>query len=114
MRRFRAKLFLLSAVICMTGTRDCSPIRPEMTPERRREVYAALPPGDAYEVIFKDGAHSIFGQYRENDPKYHRAIAALTTRFLDAYLRGDKEARAQLRSKALPENLEPEDEWNWK
>jgi dienelactone hydrolase len=103
-----------SPVLCLTGTRDGSPIRSQVTPESRREVYAGLPPGDAYELVFEHGEHSIFGQNREHDPRYHRVIATVTTCFLDASLRGDVEARERLRSTAVRESLASGDLWSWK
>ncbi|MGB0745079.1 MAG: alpha/beta hydrolase family protein [Opitutales bacterium] len=101
-------------VLCMTGTRDDSPIRKEVTPESRKEVYAALPDGQAYQVVFYEGKHSIFGDHRKNDPRYHEAILEITTHFLDAYLKEDKGSLQWLRSERARESLATEDTWEWK
>lgn len=101
-------------VLCMTGTKDKSPLRRQVTPETRKQVYAALPPGAAYQVVFDKGAHSIFGDYRKNDPRYHVAIEAITTQFIDAYLKEDTKALDWLRSDEVRECLSGKDLWEWK
>lgn len=101
-------------VLCMTGTKDDSPIRKEVTPESRKAVYAALPNGQAYQIVFHDGKHSIFGDYRKNDPRYHEAILKITTHILDAYLKKDEESLQWLRSDRVRESLVADDSWKWK
>jgi dienelactone hydrolase len=101
-------------VLCMTGTKDKSPLRPEVTPETRKQVYISLPAGSAYQVVFHKGSHSIFGDYRKNDPRYHAAIKKSTTEFLDAYLKKDTAAESWLRSEKARECLVDEDIWEWK
>ena len=105
-------------VLCMTGTLDDSPLRSEVTPESRLQVYAALPVGDKFQVNFYDGGHFIFSdgvrRGQERDPRFHPAILMLTTAFLDAYLKNDAEAKAWLQSDAPRQHLIPEDTWEWK
>lgn len=105
-------------VLCMTGTRDRSMISKEVTPEMRMSVYAALPPGDKYQVVFKDGQHTIFSDRpiigERRDPRIHPAIQRLTTAFWDAYLRDDAEAKAFLQSQAAREVLAEGDVWESK
>ncbi len=48
-------------MLCMTGTKDDSPINDQVTPESRREVFKALPAGDKYELVFDGGHHFTFG-----------------------------------------------------
>lgn len=89
-------------VLCMTGTADTSVITPEMTAESRREVYAALPAGDKYELVFEGGTHSAFSDgalFNEKQLEHHHgAIQVISTRFWDAYLKGDAAAKAWLQS----------------
>ncbi|MEO0509545.1 MAG: alpha/beta fold hydrolase [Verrucomicrobiota bacterium] len=101
-------------VLAMTGTQDNSPLRKEVTPESRKNVYGALPAGNAYQIVFHEGKHSIFGDYRRNDPRYHVAILEITTNFLEAYLKNDVNAVAWLRSENARNSLIPEDTWEWK
>lgn len=101
-------------VLCMTGTKDKSPLRKQVTPETRKEVYAALPTGAAYQVVFNKGAHSIFGDYRKNDPRYHVAINEITTQFIDAYLKEDSKSLEWLRSDTVRKCLVEKDLWEWK
>ena len=103
----------------MTGTEDDSPIG-NATPDSRREVYAALPPGAKYELVLADGEHLAFGDgvlpgsKRPRNPNHHRVVLALSTAFWDAFLRGDTAARAWLESDAPRRVLEPPDAWQWK
>jgi predicted dienelactone hydrolase len=107
-------------VLCMTGTEDTSVITPDMTAESRREVYAALPAGDKYELVFEGGTHSAFSDtalFNEKQIEHHHgAIQVISTRFWDAYLKGDATAKAWLqsekpRSEAM---LIAKDVWEWK
>lgn len=98
-------------VLCMTGTKDTSPMRKEVTPESRQLVYTNLGSKEAYQVVFDQGAHSIFGDYRKNDARYHQAILPLTTAFLDTYLKDDAAARGWLRGEEVREVLVPKDVW---
>jgi len=107
-------------VLAMTGTLDDSPINPETTPDSRPKMYAALPPGDKYQVVFDKGQHFDFGDSRRNhadrSPRIHPAVQQLSTLFWDAYLRQDETAKAKLRSPQLREEagLVAKDAWDWK
>lgn len=103
----------------MTGTEDGSPIG-RTTPEARRQVFEALPPGSKYELVLDGGEHQAFGDRplpgskRPRDPNHHRAILALSTAFWDAFLGGDAAARAWLESDAPRGVLAGGDVWRWK
>lgn len=106
-------------VLCMTGTEDGSPINPATTPESRKEVFAALPAGDKYQLVFDGGQHHVFSDrpVRRNerrDPRCHPAILRMSTAFWDAYLKDDREALQWLQSEAPRSLLVDADEWSWK
>lgn len=107
-------------VLCMTGTEDTSFITPEVTAESRREVYASLPAGDKYELVFEGGTHSAFSDTALFNEKrfehHHGAIQMISTRFWDAYLKGDASAKAWLQSDRPKTDckLLPKDVWAWK
>lgn len=111
---------ITAPVLCMTGTKDSSPITPATTPESRREVYAALPAGDKYELVFDGGTHSAFSDTGFRDegrqPHHHPAIQKISTRFWDAYLRGDAAAKSWLQSEKPRADaaLVAGDIWQWK
>jgi dienelactone hydrolase len=110
-----------SPFLCMTGTRDGSPIDPNLSPASRREVYAAMPKGDKYQLVFEGAEHSAFGdnrglRSRNRNPKHHPTIQKISTLFWNAYLKGDKEAKARLQP-TLPTTslgLDVKDIWEWK
>ena len=111
---------IAAPVLCMTGTEDNSPITPETTPESRREVYAALPEGDKYQLVFEGGNHFAFSDTGVFDEKrqahHHPAIQRISTHFWDAYLKGDVAAKGWLKS-AVPRTACPlleKDAWEWK
>ena len=103
----------------MTGTEDDSPVG-NATPESRREVFAALPPGEKYELVLFQGEHQAFGDRvlpgskRPRDPNHHRVVLALSTAFFDAFRRGDKAALGWLESDAPRSVLAEGDLWQWK
>lgn len=107
-------------VLCMTGTEDTSVITPEMTAASRREVYAALPAGDKYQLVFEGGTHSAFSDgalFNEKQLDHHHgAIQVISTRFWDAYLKGDAAAKAWLQSEKprTDAKLIEKDVWEWK
>lgn len=111
---------ITAPVLCMTGTEDGSPITPETTPESRREVYAAMPAGNKYQLVFEGGNHFAFSDVGFHDEKriahHHPAIQRISTRFWDAYLKDDARAKAWLQSAAPREAcaLEEKDVWEWK
>lgn len=104
--------------LLMTGTRDVGLLN-EMDVETRLSVFPALPPGGKYELVLDGAEHWAFserelpGQSRRN-PNHHRAILALTTAFLDAWLRGDAAARTWLDGDGARSVLEPKDRWQRK
>ncbi|MBX3110863.1 MAG: hypothetical protein KF857_02545 [Fimbriimonadaceae bacterium] len=100
----------------MTGTEDVSPIG-DQTVETREKVYPALPATiDRYEVVLDGARHSAFtdralpGEGSRN-PAHHRAILALSTAFWDAYLKGDKAAKAWLTGPGAKSILGKADRW---
>lgn len=109
-------------VLCMTGTEDGSPIDPKLSPADRRKVYEAFPPGDKYQLVFEGAHHFAFGEggnstkSRARLAHHHPAIQKISTRFFDAYLRGDGAAKSWLQSEAPREacSLIEKDVWEWK
>lgn len=107
-------------VLCMTGTKDGSPIEQGFDPLSRQQVYAALPPGDKFQLVFEDGEHHAFGQGnrlgQRQIPHHHPTILKISTAFWDAYLKGDEKAKAWLQSDAPRTELlkDPKDRWEWK
>ncbi len=106
-------------VLCMTGTEDTSPLGSQVSAEDRRRVYQGLPAGGKFQLVFEQGDHMVFSGYQHrgrppHDPRYHRAIQVITTAFLAAYLRDDREALAWLAGDGVREVLVPEDVWEWK
>lgn len=116
----RALGHITAPMLCMTGTKDDSPINKRVTPETRREVYQALPAGNKYELVFDGGHHFTFGdskgfRTRGRDPDHHPAIQKISLRFWDAYLRNQKSDRKWLQSKQPVTDckLKPTDVWQW-
>ncbi len=111
---------IAAPVLCMTGTKDGSPIRPDETPETRLETYASLPAEDKYQLVFEGGGHFAFSDTgffdEQRQPHHHAAIQLLSTRFWDAYLKGDEAAKAWLRSEQprAGAKLLEKDRWEWK
>ena len=108
-------------VLCMTGTKDGSPIDPRLKPDTRQQVYAAMPKGDKYQLVFEGGEHFAFGdsggfRTRGRNPKHHPAIQEISTRFWNAYLKGDLAAKKWLQSAAPRKacDLHSKDVWEWK
>lgn len=103
----------------MTGTQDDSPLG-DTTPESRLEVYPALPPGDKYELVLKDGEHHAFTEGAERlgnakrNPNHKQTILALSTAFWDSHLRGDAAAKQWLIGKGALSVLSPGDRWQVK
>ena len=77
-------------ILCMSGTKDGSPIDPGLNPESRKDVYAAMPHGDKYQLILDGGEHFAFGDQdgrssRNRNPKHHPAIQQISVQFWNAY-----------------------------
>lgn len=91
--------------LLLTGTEDDSPIGGG-TPEDRLKVFPHLNKAPAWQLVFEGGDHAVFSGHprrdgQPRDPRFHRAILALTTAFWDATLRDDKDALAWLNSPAV-------------
>lgn len=105
--------------LLMTGTKDASPIG-DATPENRLRVFPALPAGHKYQVVLDGAEHSVFTDRAlpqdsaPRNPKHHPAIAAISTAFWDAYLRGDADAAAWLEQGGARALLAPTDRWDTK
>ncbi len=107
--------------LLMTGTRDSSPIG-NIDVASRLAVYPALPPGGKYQVVLDGAQHSDFGDgeaagreaANARDPRYRRAMLALTTAFWDAYLKNDRTAQTWLDGAGPRTVLQPADQWNHK
>ena len=103
----------------MTGTHDQAMIG-QATPQSRRLVFPALPPGNKYELVLDQGEHSAFtetrlpGEKNKRNPNHHRVILALSTAFWDAYLKGDQPAKAWLDGEGPRTVLEAPDLWQKK
>lgn len=90
------------AVPClhMTGTKDESPIG-GTSPTMRRIPFDCIHGPDQYLVTFAGGDHMVFSgrlveRPRPTDPRFQQLVCMATTAFWDAYLRGDRQARAWL------------------
>lgn len=105
--------------LLMTGTKDASSIG-HATPVSRRAVFAALPPGDKYELVLDLAEHSAFtdhalpGDVERRNPNHHRAILAISTAFWDAYLTGNADAKRWLDGAGPRSVLEAKDQWQRK
>lgn len=103
----------------MTGTQDVVGMGMIDVPARRA-VYAALPPGGKYELVLEGARHLAFsdvdlpGLRGPRNPNHHRAITALSTAFWDAYLKGDRAAKAWLDGAGPRSLLERADAWQTK
>ena len=103
----------------MTGTNDTARIG-NIDMESRLAVYPALPPGGKYELVLYGAEHSAFtdrelpGDSLERNPNHHRVILALSTAFWDAWLRGNKDARAWLDGAGPYSVMEIQDRWQRK
>lgn len=109
-----AQAFSTITIPCllMTGTLDDSPIG-NTTPEDRLKVFPHLKQAPAWQVVFDKATHMDFGQRvgKTGDPRYHRAILALTTSFWDAELKGDAAAKTWLKGKGAKSVLSEADRW---
>lgn len=86
--------------LLMTGTEDDSPINDTKAADRRTP-YDGMTAPHQYLVIFNGGDHMLFNgatrrAQRPGDAQMLSEIEKVTTAFLDAYLRGDKQQQAWL------------------
>lgn len=105
--------------LCMTGTNDTARVG-NATPETRKAVYEALPPGDKYGLVLWEAEHSAFseralpGESSKRNPNHHKVILSLSTAFWDAYLKDDASAKQWLKGSGAKSVLEPKDVWKTK
>ena len=105
--------------LLMTGTKDEAAIG-DTTVDDRLAVYPALPPGNKYELVLKDGEHHAFtdGSIRPGQgnriPHHHPAILGISTAFFDAHLKKDAAALTWLKGAGPRKLLVPEDRWQTK
>ena len=116
---------LTRPLLSVTGTRDQDVVGNGATPERRKAVFAALPPGGKAHLVLEDADHMTFGGQdgrvaeilpreataRTRQPRHHALLAAITTDWWRATLQDDAAARSRLRA---PEGLGPGDLWQQK
>ncbi len=109
-------------LLCITGTLDGDVLGTGAAPDRRRAVYAALPPGHKAQLVLKDADHMSFaGQTgrsveilprqslsRDLQAAHHALLARLCTDWWRTNLQADDQARARL---ASPMGLVPGDDW---
>ena len=101
---------LRKPLIATGGTKDVGrvPIG-DMTPAQwRMQPFLLAPPGDRYSVITEGSNHYLGGLIcnpklgGEPDPEAVAIVRAMTTVFLDAYLKNDPAAMAYLRTVDVP------------
>jgi predicted dienelactone hydrolase len=86
----------------MTGTEDKSPLDGSEDPVNRQIPYRNTTGADKYLLVFNGGDHMIFSGRtlrsgpRPNDDKFHALIQKASLAYWDAYLMGNKEAKAYL------------------
>jgi len=104
--------------LLMTGTKDTTPLG-TADMKSRLAVYPALQHAPKYQVVLNNAEHSVFtdrplpGDQEPRNPNHHRVILALSTAFLDAYLRGDAAALAWLNGAGPRSVMEPADQWQF-
>lgn len=101
--------------LLMTGTEDDNPVT-HAAPTERLKVFPHLHKAPAWQIVFDKGNHMTFGErdLRGNaprDPRYHRAILALSTAFWDATLRGDARALTWLEGDGARSVITAADVW---
>ncbi len=101
--------------LLLTGTRDDGIIFSTRL-EDRQQVFPCLQQAPAWQVVFDKATHMTFSE-RDlmgqpiRDPRYHRAILALTTAFWDAELRGNTAAKSWLQGDGARSVLVSLDRW---
>lgn len=101
--------------LLMTGTRDDSPIGNSSAADRLK-VFPHLQQAPAWQVVFDQATHMAFGERdlkgnEPRNPRYHRAILALSTAFWDAELKGDVKAKEWLNGDGAKSVLVLGDKW---
>lgn len=112
-----AEAFATIRIPCllMTGTLDDSPIG-NSTAADRLKVFPHLTHAAAWQVVFDGANHMAFGDREllgqpHKEPRYHRAILALSTAFWDAELKNDPAAKAWLKGRGAKSVLDAMDVW---
>lgn len=109
-------------VLCLTGTLDGDVLGYGATPDRRSDVFAALPAGNKAQLVLAQADHMTFGgdtsraagilpreeATQRLQGQHHALVAAITTDWWRAHLLGDANARARL---IKPQGLAAEDVW---
>jgi predicted dienelactone hydrolase len=101
--------------LLMTGTLDDSPIG-NQTAAERLNVFPHLQKAPAWQVVFEGATHMAFGDRElmgqpHKEPRYHRAILALSTAFWDAHLKAQTPAKAWLNGEGAKSVLVKQDQW---
>jgi predicted dienelactone hydrolase len=95
----------------MTGTEDKTPLDRGEPPESRQIPYRNITNADKYLIVFTGGDHMIFSgrglrrEDRPNDPKFHALIQKASLAYWDAYLMGNKDAKAYLTDGRFKQDL---------
>jgi len=95
----------------MTGTADQTPFDRGAPPESRQIPYRSTTTADKFLIVFNGGDHMIFsgrglrGETRPNDPKFHALIQKASLAYWDAYLMGNKDAKAYLTDGRFKQDL---------
>ena len=109
-------------MLCLTGTHDGDVVGTGATPEQRRKVFDALPPGHKAQLVVQGADHMSFaGQSgraleilarldftRQLQAQHHSLIARLSSDWWRATLMDDAQEAARL---VAPAGLTPGDEW---
>ena len=103
--------------LLMTGTADVAEVG-GISLADRLAVFPALPPGNKYELVLQGAIHADFtdSTVRQitRNPRYHRAILAISTAFWDATLKNDPLAGQWLAGDFPRAVLEKDDRWQRK
>jgi predicted dienelactone hydrolase len=95
----------------MTGTQDTTPFDAGQPPENRQIPYRNITGADKFLVVFNGGDHMIFSGRalrsgpRPNDDKFHALIQKASLAYWDAYLMGNKDAKAYLTDGRFKQDL---------
>ena len=106
----RAFGHITSPVLCMTGTKDSSIIKPGTGYEERMQVYKALPDGNKYVYVFDEGKHNLFSGPTKLSKQLtddHKQVQTISLLFFQAYLLDNKESLQTLK------NLKANDKDSW-
>lgn len=98
-------------ILHLTGTKDDSPLDPELKPADRRIPYDKIHDASQYLVVFRDGDHMLFSGHRrfrplnETEQACRPIIAKAVLRFLDAHLKNDAEAQTWMQGDGLRQEV---------